>query len=191
MGKKDPVLRSLITCVVLFIAAALSFVIFLTGNVCFHVEDFAVDSFGRVYISRTYKIDVYDDGEWSHSIPTPAMAKLRYFTIDSEDTFLLRLSGDIYKMDLQGNVISIDQNASERELEKLGEDNIFFVSASGDRYKLLNTLGYYRISKNDTEIVYSMPVFDYIVLLTLIGSWAGIIYNMLRYGDRWQERFRF
>ena len=49
-----------------------------------------------------------------------------------------------------------------------------FESEKGDVYIKSNMLGYYRIIRNHGEVVYSMPVFDYLVLVTMILAFLSV-----------------
>lgn len=188
---KNKTSRSILVLFLMIVTIFFSFGAFLTGAISFGVTDFAVDASGRIYVGKTYKVDVYENGEISHTIPASIYGKEYAFSIDPEDTFILSTYGRIHEMDLQGNVQRTYNDPAYRVHSKLKSDNTVFISATGDCYKLLNTLGYYRISKNDAEIVYSMPVFDYVMLLTLITSWIVVVVIIVRYGERWKAIFNF
>ena len=52
--------------------------------------------------------------------------------------------------------------------------SVAVVSEKGDVYTKSNMLGYYRIIRNHGKVVYSMPMFDYLILVTMILAFLSI-----------------
>ncbi len=52
--------------------------------------------------------------------------------------------------------------------------SVAVVSEKGDVYAKSNMLGYYRIIRNHGKVVYSMPMFDYLILVTMILAFLSI-----------------
>ena len=94
---------------------------------------------------------------------------LKGYAVDSSDNLYIgkEHSIEVYKEQKLINNIPIQYTGAICRINH-------FESEKGDVYIKSNMLGYYRIIRNHGEVVYSMPVFDYLVLVTMILAFLSV-----------------
>ena len=105
---------------------------------------------------------------------------LKGYAVDSSDNLYIgkEHSIEVYKEQKLINNIPIQyETRKEKDTQTYGAICRInhFESEKGDVYTKSNMLGYYRIIRNHGEVVYSMPVFDYLVLVTMILAFLSIV----------------
>ena len=148
--------------ILLFPIMLFSFMLISSGKVSTSYNNFAIDSYDRIYIGKRNAIEVYEDGELVKTI-NPFSSRTYAFTIQNNDTLLLSTSTVEYVLDLDGNIISSREDNGTNTYNKI-KNNKEFITENGKSYKLENHLGRYSIVC-DGVIVYQMPDFDYVVKL--------------------------
>lgn len=152
-----------------------------SGKVSLSMNGFAVDKNEYLYIGKEYTIEVYKNEKLLRTI-NPQTSSAYIFTILNGDTILLSTSTKVYTMDLYGNVLSEKEDDMTKVYNDLQKAKKEFVAVNGEKYHLQNTFGRTYIS-NDTDVVYEMPILDYIVLimliLTFISLWSFVFIMVL------------
>ena len=146
------------------------FLMILSGRVTVILKGYAVDSSDNLYIGKEHSIEVYKEQKLINNIP------IQYtdyaFTIKNGQEIVLSANNNTYYLDLQGNETRKEKDT--QTYSAICRIN-HFESEKGDVYTKSNMLGYYRIIRNHGEVVYSMPVFDYLVLVTMILAFLSIV----------------
>ena len=153
------------------------------------INGFAVDSTGRVYVGEMNSIRVMHDRKTLDSI---WMGSSTYtFTIDSNDHILAAYPTCYDLMDREGNILKTIEDPHATMYSQLQRNDHRFLTENGDRYKKTEILGWIRIVKNDSEVVYSISLFSYIVkfLMYLCGlsmfiNGVWVIYHLRRINTR-------
>lgn len=147
---------------VVFPIIAFCFFMIISGQATISIKGFAVDPDNNLYIGKEHNIDVYKNNQIINSIP------INYtdyaFTIKDEPEILLSANNYTHHLDLQGNEISKEKDT--QTYSKLCRINNY-VTENGDSFKKTNLFGYTRIIRNNNETVYSMPLFEYVILIFL------------------------
>ncbi len=133
-----------------------------TGKASVTMSGYAIDSSGNLYIGKEYEIQVYDSGILKYTI-NPQTSRAYVFTMDSNDRIILSTASTVYTMSLQGDVLSEIEDYGTSTYNKLASRKRFFTAANGDKYTLVSILGRFVILRNNREIIYKMPVLDYVV----------------------------
>lgn len=145
------------------------FLMILSGRVTVNLKGYAVDASDNLYIGKEHSIEVYKEQKLINNIP------IQYtdyaFTIKNGQEIVLSANNNTYYLDLQGNETRKEKDT--QTYSAICRIN-HFESEKGDVYIKSNMLGYYRIIRNHGEVVYSMPVFDYLVLVTMILAFLSI-----------------
>ena len=152
-----------------------------SGKVSLSMNGFAVDKDECLYIGKEYTIEVYKNDELLRTI-NPQTSRAYIFTILNGDTILLSTSTKVYTMDLYGNVLSEKEDDMTKVYNDLQKAKKEFVAVNGEKYHLQNTFGRTYIIK-DSNVIYEMPLLDYIVLimlvLTFISLWSFVFIMVL------------
>ena len=155
-----------------FSVIAFCFLMIFSGRVTISVKGFAVDSGDDLYVGKEHCIEVYKDGQMIKIIPVKYTDYA--FTIKN-DRIILSANNYTYQLDLSGKEISKEKDTETySELCRINS----FEAENGDTYKKSTLFGYTKIIRNDNEAVYSMPAFDYCILILLvlaIGSFVIFI----------------
>lgn len=143
------------------------------GKIDIRYNGFAIDHEERLYVSKSRRIDVYQDGVFIDTVfKTPRGYR---FTIHDKKLYV-NFGSKIQIMDLSGNLIEeIDGNTlSSEERQFIGKEwsklhkqrNTF--TKNGVEYRATDKWWLYQIEKviegdsSENEIIYQMPNFDYI-----------------------------
>lgn len=133
------------------------------------ISSFAVDSEERLYIGLQGRIEVYD-GNSKISTINPKTSRSYVFTILEDDTILLSTSTTVYSMELNGNILDSWEDHGAQTYNDIQYSNLQYISRTGDRYTLDGILGWSRITKNDTVVMYSISVISFLVKVMLLAS---------------------
>lgn len=143
-----------------------------SGKVSLSMNGFAVDKNEYLYVGKENVIEVYENDKLLRTI-NPQTSSAYIFTILNGDTILLSTSTKVYTMDLYGNVLSEKEDDMTKVYNDLKKAKKEFAAVNGEKYHLQNTFGRTYIS-NDTDVVYEMPILDYIVLIMLILTFISL-----------------
>ena len=149
---------------ILFVIVVWLFSSFLYMNGDWH--GFGVDSSGSVYIGtdnyvgKEAVINVYRNGEYVRSVPVPPN-RTYSFTVQDDDTILVSISGNVYVLDLSGAVISHQADSRNSLLIDL-ERNKEVINANGEHFFYRSILGYRTILSEDGDVLWRMPLGDYL-----------------------------
>ena len=149
----------------------ISIALIVSGTVAVSYEGFALDSHGRLYLGVYNKIDVYEGNSLLYSID-PQTQRTYSFTIQ-DDTILLSNTSDVYVIDLEGNIVSSMEDVDASIFNEL-QKNREFYSLDGNIYRMQKNFGRVRVIKENGEVIYQMPIFDYIVKMVIIFSAIGL-----------------
>lgn len=162
----------------LFVVVLPCIILIATGAVSPEIRCFALDSIGRIYIGRTNKIDVYEDGRLINSFSSKT-SKSYEFTILSDDTILLSTSTTVYSMDLNGNVL--DSHPDTGTFMLLRKQTGKFLTQAGDTYEFRCKLLWPRIVKNGENVVYKISTGSFVVRCVLGLSVICFVVFLVRY----------
>lgn len=152
-----------------FPVIAFCFLMIFSGKVTISIKGFAADSDDNLYIGKEHCIEVYKNDQMINSIP------IKYtdyaFTVNYGQ-IILSADNYTYHLDLSGNEISKQKDTET--YSKLCRINRF-EAANGDTYKKSNMFGYTKIIRNDNETAYSMPAFDYCILILIVLAFGSFV----------------
>lgn len=130
-----------------------------SGMANFTYHGFSLDSQENLYVGKSGRIDVYSkNGDHFKSI-TPRTSRVYYFTI-IKDRIFLSTSSEAYILDLDGNVIQEREDRTGEIGRRLEPKGQIYVSSNGDEYKIIDSFTRFKIVKNDSAIIYQMPLLD-------------------------------
>lgn len=138
----------------------------ICGSATPFIQCFSVDQQGRVYVGFDGKIEVFGNGEYIESF-SPKTSRAYVFTILEDDTILLSTPSVVYSMDLHGNVLDSWKEDGTDTFYQLEYQKKQFTSLDGSHYRLKGSLGWTRIVKDGTNVVYRIPVFSFAIKLIL------------------------
>lgn len=142
------------------------FLLMASGQANISIKSFAVDSAGNLYVGVSRKILVYSDGNLIRSFSSKTSRDF-VFTITEDDIILLTTSSRQYVMDLHGNVLNYGDKYIGAEYPELQDDRTLLELPNGDRYAIKDTLGWTRIVKNNTTVVYQISALSFLVKMLL------------------------
>lgn len=161
-----------IVLIVMFIAKTISFFAIVAGDITTSLRAFSVDSDGNLYLGKNSSIEVICENRMVHRI-NPQSSKAYIFKINEDNHILLSTSMYIYEMELDGTILSVNEDSGCSVYNNLQKDKYYFCSRGGDEYRLINCLGRYMIEKNNEKIIYEMPFSDY--LCSMINLISGVL----------------
>lgn len=148
------------------------FYMIFSGKVSLSMNGFAVDKDDCLYIGKEYTIEVYKNDELLRTI-NPQTSRSYVFTILNGDTILLSTSSKVYTMDLYGNVLSEEPDDMTKVYNRLQREKKEFFSVNKETYCLKNKWGRTYIVNNE-NVIYKMPLVDYVVRLLLCIAFISI-----------------
>lgn len=163
----------------LFVYVPIVFMVFLasgiflsTGKVCFFLSGFAVDGVGDVYIGTNQEIEVYRENEKVRSI-SPRTS--RGYAFDIQDDCLVISTGiNVYTTDLEGHMLSEGKDNDTEIFNKLKRYSKTCQDRDGNVYVLKEHMGRYTVMKNETDIVYRMPLLDIVLKYLCISAFISL-----------------
>lgn len=149
-------------------------ILVITGAVSYGFSGFGVDSAGRLYVGRGHKIEVYENQKEIYTIKK-GTSRGFVFTVQKDDTILLASSNNVYVMDLRGTTTLKSWDESSLTTHKdLHAGRFLYQTDSGNVYTASKILGFLTISCG-SNVVYTMPLLDYIIMILHILSVPGFI----------------
>lgn len=148
------------------------FLSMISGHVSISYSGFAIDSSDNLYVGKESKIEKYHDGVFIETI-NPKTSRGYAFTILDNDTILLSTASTVYTLDLDGNVISEREDFGTKTFNSLQHQKKF-TAANGKTYFLKSSFGRKQIVSEDGDVIYNMPVKDYIVKLLIITAFISV-----------------
>ena len=155
--------------IIVFPVFMVSILLTITGAITTSYSGFAVDSYERIYVGTESEIEVYDKGLLLKTI-SPKTSRGYAFTIQEDNTILLSTSTTVYVMDLDGNVINEYDDVGTKTFNMLQREKKTYVAENGSTYYLKNKMGRIEIVNDNNDVLYKMPILDYIIKLLLFFS---------------------
>ena len=156
----------------LFVMVATSLILLFSGVAIPFVECFAVDDQDNIYISGYSKIYVYEGKNRIRTLSAQTSSGYM-FTIKEDNTILLSAAGTVYSMDLNGNILNSWEESGTDTYNQLQYGRKRFTSQKGDTYRLVSSLGWTRIVKNGSTVVYQISFISFVVKIMLYISFCG------------------
>ena len=165
------------------------FLSMMAGNISVSYNGFAIDSSDNLYIGKQTKIEKYYEGELIDTI-SPHSSRTYAFTIQDDEIILSNTSA-VYTLDLDGNVISKHEDFDAKTYDSL-QYKKEFTAANGKTYFLKSSFGRKQIVSENGDILYKMPVKDYVakLLLIAVGIFSFIYIPIAVYKTRKMGAFR-
>lgn len=179
--------KQLIICFISVSILFLCIISKLTGLTDSDVKCFAVDSNDRIYVGKSEKILVYDNGIAVNCL-NPQTSRGYMFTITEDDHILLSTANTVYSMDLEGNILDTWKDSASSVYTEIQFNKNCFESKNSDVYSLKYRLGWTRILKNNCEVVYKITTLSFVVKIILelavavfLGSTLSVVrrYNQV------------
>ena len=153
-----------------------SLILLITDNATLSINGFGVDSAGRVYVGRIYKIEIFEDGQRISQIDIPHYRNWS-IEISQDDSIILSNGSVVYVMGLSGEVMSqMEDPGGERYRE--ARDKRSIIGGDGQEYRLRNSFGKTIIVDAKGEPVYEGAILDQVVQLSFYLSIAGLLVSI-------------
>lgn len=153
---------------------AICLVLIITGKVSIsYSSGFGVDSSGILYLGTDTEIKKIYNGETVASI-SPQTSRGYMFTVQKDDTILLSTGSYVYVTDLSGNVINEKEDPYTRTFNELQSTKNKFIASDNREYVMRSRFGRKIIYSGD-EVIYKMPLADYIVKIVFVLIFSGFI----------------
>lgn len=132
------------------------FVLWGTGTITPFIQRFDVDSQGRIYVGIDDNIVVYQDKKEINRFPFPKGENT--FIITADDVIYVQDGLNAFAMDLSGNVTEYMEDADIKfpSTTPSVPSLLGMKKQNGDVYRFVDLLGYTRIVKNNTEVVFAI-----------------------------------
>ena len=149
------------------------------------LNGFAVDSTGRVYVGENKYINVYESCVKVGCIELED-ATFR-FSIDENDHILVAYTSEVCFLDLSGKVLERQEDAYAHTFNKIQLHNLRSVTVGDNHYKKVSVLGWTRVVRNNTEVVYELSVLSFVVKMLLFVCPISMLINglwVITYGHK-------
>ena len=147
------------SCVVFFILFLL-----VSGKVTLFIPNFGVDANDRLYIGEYKSIRIFQAGLEVGNI---CLNSTNYAFTVAEDTILLAYPSRTQMLDIEGNVLNESKDLNAEIYARLQNAGRTIVSPNGDEYHKAGSLGWTRIIKNDSEVVYRISPLSFVAKLLM------------------------
>lgn len=144
----------------------------IPGKVSIEYSGFAVDSAGVLYVGKNTAIEKYDNEKMIGTI-NPKTSRAYVFTIQN-DKILLSTSAVVYTLDLSGNTIEEHADVGTRMFNELQKTKNRYITQSNREYTMKSHFGR-AIIYSGKEIVYQMPILDYIVKILFFAVIMSVL----------------
>ena len=135
------------------------------GIVSLSINGFGVDTQGELYVAEGKEICIYQNGV---QVRTIRLRSDTYaFTMESDDVLIVAYPSAVDRMDKTGNVLESWKDSSSVTYQQIQNNSKTVVTFGGDEYRKVSELGWTRIVKNGTEVVYKISVLSFVVKLLL------------------------
>ena len=149
----------------LCLVAALSFILMIvplvlviSGNAATDINGFDVDASGRVYVGRSYAIEVFDKGEKVAQIAIPHYRSWS-FCLQENGELLLTNGSSVFTMNSSGEILS---ETADHNTKLHGEliNRRKILGGDGQQYQMKAAWGWTRIVNAEGESLYRIPFVD-------------------------------
>jgi hypothetical protein len=149
------------------------------------LNGFAVDSTGRVYVGENETINIYED---SVKVGSIELEGPNYeFTVDQNNRVVVAYTSEVCLLDSSGIVLETKEDPGMDTFYEIHNKRSASVTVGGDRYKKEGALGWTRIIRNGTEVVYRLSVLSFTVKMLLILCTVSMLVNgvwVITYGHK-------
>jgi len=142
------------------------------------IPRFALDSSERLYIGYNQEIAVFDGNQKIDSI-SPQTSRGYGFTINPDDTIFICTGDRSYLTDLNGNILEVFDDINLTTNYEILHKGKSFTNIDGDEFKIKSPLGYTRIVKNDSDIIFRISPFSFVVKLLLYVAVLVLIFVLI------------
>ena len=147
----------------------------LLGTVNLSINGFGVDSQGYLYVAEGTEICVYQNDV---HVRTISLGSDTYaFAMGSDDVLLVAYPSAVDRMDKSGKVFESWEDPSSVTYQQIKNSSKTMVTSDGDEYRKVSELGWTRIVKNGTEVVYKISVLSFVVKLLLYVCTVSLFAN--------------
>ena len=150
---------------IIFTLVVICFYFMISGNVTIGYSGFGFDSSDVLYIGTDTAIEKYVDGNKVGEI-NPQTSRGYAFTLEN-DIILLSTASYVYNLDLDGTVISKEEDIGTKTFNKIERKKNHFITPDGREYRFKSFLGRRYIDDAAGTVIYKMPLLDYIVKVVL------------------------
>lgn len=163
--------KKLLICSILFPLLVISFAYTMfvpnSGNAVTHINCYAVDSYGRLYLQSEDNRDdilLYENGKYVGTIHLDTSlenaknsfsSRGSFFTI-MKDVIYVTTSTYVYQLDLQGNMLDSYKDITNLHGRLITAKK--YIADNGDLYQKRNVMFRTSIVKNNEEVIYQIPV---------------------------------
>ena len=141
------------------------------------ISSFGIDSSGRLYVGENDTINIYQDGKKEGYIE---LKSSNYeFTVNSDDTILVAYPSRVYLMDTSGNILETKEDRNSENYSRLQNNGRTVVAGNGDRYRKVGELGWTRIVKNGSKVVYHIGIFSFVIKFLILICAVSLFFNGL------------
>nr|WP_162990892.1 hypothetical protein [Maliibacterium massiliense] len=172
-GERKPIVMLVCYVAIILPVFLTSWLLEINGKIVQDYSGFAIDSLGNLYVGNKICIDVYDDGLLIRKI-YPQANRSYAFTINKDDTICLSTGSNVYMMDLCGNMLDATYHADRVTRLQLEAQKKTFRDVKGNTYFMRTIWGRTQIVRNDTEIIYKMPLLDCIIRWISTLAWISL-----------------
>ena len=142
------------------------------------IPRFALDSSERLYIGYNQEIAVFDGNQKIDSI-SPQTSRGYGFTINPDDTIFICTGDRSYLSDLNGNILEVFEDINLTTNYEILHKGKSFTSVDGDVFKVESPLGYTRIVKNDSEIIFRISPLSFVVKLLIYIAVLVLVFVLI------------
>jgi len=141
--------------------------LFMLANIVYlDWHGFGADHLGQVYIGKPGRIEVYNHNSLVSIIPIQPYRTYAFTTRDGE-SFQLSTASTIYTLDIYGNELESEDDKGCDTYEALRE-NKQVILPNGQKVIKEAPFLHTRIVNENGDILYQMPLLDYIIQLILV-----------------------
>lgn len=182
---------TIIWCLLGFLNGMITFISTASGDICLEYNGFGVDDNRNLYLGYKNHIIVLDEnGERIKALRTQTEHITDFLIVDNEYIYEYSYRRYFAVMDLDGQLISksLYGEAGYQELSNGDRPLSTHTSESGTVYESFKKLGrfeVYRVANESYELIYRMPLYDYVIklcgILFFIGGFVIIPIFLLCY----------
>ena len=147
----------------------------LLGTVNLSINGFGIDTQGYLYVAEGKKICIYQNDIQVRKISL--RSDTYAFAMENDDVLLVAYPSIVYRMDKTGYVIEEWEETAAQTHHQIQNNSKTIVTSNGDEYRKVSEMGWTRIVKNGTEVVYKISVLSFVVKLLLYACTVSLFVN--------------
>lgn len=155
-----------------FIVFAVCFTMVITGRVILDCHGVGVDSNGNFYYGADKRILKIVDNEIVNYISAPYRSYAFVIRQNDEIVCANGTNTDVY--DLNGSLLRTQKNTGALEYNRFIRERWAFEGANGEKYKMTMPLGRRMVVSENGEVIWRMPISDYVTGILCLVSFIVI-----------------